>query len=188
MPIVKWLIPIISKLADNWPILAVVCWQEVPTVEWMKLQREMLLTGVMPTQMYVCSRLVYWYCPHSTQSRVGVMVSCVCLSHHSTTAVVCSGFAAEHHVGRRYWSTAANAGHPAAMAPQHSNQQLMWAVSCCQPSSRGWIQTCFVHFHQYIALFWSSIGRRWAHTVRVVCVCDRKKESHRRSPIATGSV
>ena len=44
------------------PIMTVyvVRWQEVPTVEWMKLQREMLMTGVMPTKMYVCSVLIHF--------------------------------------------------------------------------------------------------------------------------------
>jgi len=45
-------------------IILHVCWQEVPTVEWMKLQREMLLTGVMPTQMYVFSVCPFYLFMH----------------------------------------------------------------------------------------------------------------------------
>jgi len=38
----------------------------------------------------------------------------VCLSHHSTTTAACGGFAVERRAGRRYRSTAAGLGHPAA--------------------------------------------------------------------------
>jgi len=41
------------------------------------------------------------------------------LSHHSTAATACGGFAAERRVNRRYQSIAAGAGHPAVTAPQH---------------------------------------------------------------------
>jgi len=58
----------------------------------------------------------------------------VCLSHHSTAAASCGGFAAERRAGRdidRPWratcgqeiSNAASAGRPAATAPQHGAQQ-----------------------------------------------------------------
>ena len=53
--------------------------------------------------------------PHSTRSRVFVTIGCpsvrlsVCLSHYSTAAAACGGFAS-----RRYPSTALCAGHPAA--------------------------------------------------------------------------
>jgi len=77
-----------------------------------------------------------WHCLHSTRSRVYMKRS---VSHHSTAAAVCGGFAAEHRAGRRRRSSAAGAGHPPAMAPQHSAQQQTPAVSCWQPSWRGWI-------------------------------------------------
>jgi len=39
-------------------------------------------------------------------------------------------FAAERRTGRRYLSTAADAGRQAATAPQHGAQQQMQAVPC----------------------------------------------------------
>ena len=39
----------------------------------------------------------------------------ICLSHHSTTAMVCGGFAAERRAGRKYRSSAAATGRPAAV-------------------------------------------------------------------------
>jgi len=56
----------------------------------------------------------FWHCPHSMRSRIYVTVGCpsgVCLSHHSTAAAACGGFAAESRAGRRY--------RPTAMAPQN---------------------------------------------------------------------
>jgi len=56
--------------------------------------------------------------PAYTRSRVYVTVGClsvclsVCLSHHSTAAAACGGFAAERRAG---------AGRPAATAPQHGD-------------------------------------------------------------------
>ena len=41
----------------------------------------------------------------------------------------CRGFAAERRADTRYRSTAAAAGHPAAVAPQHGTQQRIRAVS-----------------------------------------------------------
>jgi len=43
--------------------------------------------------------------------------------------VACGGFAAERHEGRRYLSTAAAAGRPAAVASQHGAQQQTQAAS-----------------------------------------------------------
>ena len=68
----------------------------------------------------------FWHYPRSTRrSRVYVTVACpsvcpsICPSHHSTAAAANDGFAAERRVGRRYRSTAAGVGRPAATAPQH---------------------------------------------------------------------
>jgi len=58
--------------------------------------------------------------------------STVCLSHRLTADATCIGFAAERRAGRRYQSTAAAAGRPAATAPQHGAQQQMRAVSRSQ--------------------------------------------------------
>jgi len=43
----------------------------------------------------------------------------VCLPHRSTAAAAYGGFAALRPAGRRYRSTAAVAGRPAATEPQH---------------------------------------------------------------------
>jgi len=58
----------------------------------------------------------------------------VCLSHHSTAAAACGGFAAERRADVRYRLTAAAAGRPPAATPQHGAQQQMRAVSRLQPT------------------------------------------------------
>ena len=75
---------------------------------------------------------------------IAVRRSSVCLSHHSTAAAACGGFAAECRSGWKYRLTAARAGHPAATTPQHGAQQQMRTVPCWQPSWRSWTQTCFI--------------------------------------------
>jgi len=52
----------------------------------------------------------------------------MCLSVTSF-ACHCSVFAAERRASRRYQSTAAAAGHPAAAVPEHGAQQQMRALS-----------------------------------------------------------
>ena len=75
------------------------------------------------------------HCSHSMWSRVCEAVErpsvrlSVGVSHHSTAGAACGGFAAECRVDRRYRSTAAAAGRPAAAAPQHGAQQQMQAAS-----------------------------------------------------------
>ena len=66
----------------------------------------------------------------STSSRVSsvsddqlVLRPCIHLSHHSTTAVACGGFAAERHAGGRYRSTDAAPG-------AHQQRSRSTALSC----------------------------------------------------------
>ena len=76
----------------------------------------------------------YWHCLHTMRRRVCVLlVVCpsvrpsVCLSHHSTAAAVCGGFAAEHRAGRRYRSTTAGAG-----AQQQRRRSTALSSKCWQ--------------------------------------------------------
>jgi len=90
----------------------------------------------------------HWHCAHSmrggvyeTVERPSVRPS-VCLSHRSTqplqraAGLLLSALRAEHIDRQR------RRRRPASTAPQHGVQKQMRAVSCWQPSWRGWTQTC----------------------------------------------
>jgi len=79
---------------------------------------------MLQTDAVSFEELYYWHCLHSMRSSVYETVErpSVCLSHHSTTAAACGGFAAERRAGKRYRSTVASTGRRAAAAPQHGAQ------------------------------------------------------------------
>ena len=71
---------------------------------------------------------LFWYCPHRIcNGTVSIRLS-VCLSHLSTAAAECSGFAAVGPAGRRYRSIAARPAPQQHGAQQRSAQQQMRAV------------------------------------------------------------
>jgi len=63
---------------------------------------------------------------------VCLSVYIVRLSRHSPAVRRCGEFAVERNAGRRYQSTAAAAGCPAAAAPQHGAQQQIALSSKCE--------------------------------------------------------
>ena len=88
------------------------------------------------------SHTCFWHCPHSMQSRVYVTVGhpSICLvssfvSRCSVWQVCCC---VPH--GQDILINGCGRRHIAATAPQHGVRQQMWAVSCWQPSCRGWTQ------------------------------------------------
>jgi len=92
-------------------------------------------------------RTEYWYYPHSMRSRVYDTVKCqyvylsdpsVCLSHRSTAAVACGGFAAERPTGKRY-RLIAGAG-----AQQQRRTAADAGSVALTTEGRGWTQTCLV--------------------------------------------
>ena len=76
-------------------------------------------------------QFVYWHCPRNKRSWVYVTVWRPSV-RPSVLPSVCRVIRRQ----QRLW-------HSAATAPQHGAQQQMLAVSCWQPSWRGWTQACF---------------------------------------------
>ena len=115
-----------------------------------------------------------WSRVYETVERLSVCLS-VCLSRHLTAAATYSGFAAERRVGRRYRSTEAATGSPAAAALQYGATARR-SLSAADASSvtltadvGGWTQTCWKTVYCVVSVCFCQVSMILIVVVHLLC-------------------